>query len=228
MTVAVLGTGLMGRSFALHLLASGQQVHVWNRRADKAKALEASGAVAFGTAAEAVAGVERIHLSLADDGAVDAVLESIAAAVPQNAPIIDHSTTGPGPTGHGLHAALRQPCSLRLTSLGCGVPVLAIPITNEQPGIAARLVACGASRVLPVQRLAVEPLRAIVKEMLQSPAYREQAQRLQAENQAAGGVAVAADLVESATGERLEPLADPTNAAPERLARETGVNGHGG
>jgi hypothetical protein len=27
-----------------------------------------------------------------------------------------------------------------LTSLGCGVPVLAIPITNEQPGIAARLV----------------------------------------------------------------------------------------
>ncbi|MFM7237506.1 MAG: NAD(P)-dependent oxidoreductase [Cyanobium sp.] len=98
MTVAVLGTGLMGRSFALHLLASGQQVHVWNRRADKAKALEASGAVAFGSAAEAVAGVERIHLSLADDGAVDAVLESIAAAAPQNAPIIDHSTTGPGPT----------------------------------------------------------------------------------------------------------------------------------
>lgn len=92
-----------------------------------------------------------------------------------------------------------------LTSLGCGVPVLAIPITNEQPGIAARLVACGAGRVLPVQRLAVEPLRAMVKEMLQSPAYREQAQRLQAENQAAGGVAAAADLVESATGERLEP-----------------------
>lgn len=34
--------------------------------------------------------------------------------------------------------------------------------------------------------------------------------------------------LESATGERLEPLTDPTNAAPERLARETGVNGHGG
>ncbi|MEB3304196.1 MAG: NAD(P)-binding domain-containing protein [Cyanobacteriota bacterium] len=98
MTVAVLGTGLMGRSFVLHLLSSGQQVHVWNRRTEKAKALEASGAVAFDTAPEAVSGVERIHLSLADDGVVDQVLESIAAAAPQNAPIIDHSTTGPRPT----------------------------------------------------------------------------------------------------------------------------------
>lgn len=98
MTIAVLGTGLMGRSFALHLLSSGQQVQVWNRRANKAKALEASGAVAYGSAAEAVAGVERIHLSLADDGAVDDVLESIAGVAPRQAPIIDHSTTGPGPT----------------------------------------------------------------------------------------------------------------------------------
>jgi MGT family glycosyltransferase len=89
-----------------------------------------------------------------------------------------------------------------LTALGCGVPVLAIPITNEQPGIAARLLACGAGRVMPVQRLAVEPLRAMVQEMLLSPTYREQAQRLQAANQAAGGVATAADLVERATRPR--------------------------
>lgn len=64
-----------------------------------------------------------------------------------------------------------------LTALGCGVPVLAIPITNEQPCIAARLLACGAGRVMPVQRL-------------------------QAANQAAGGVATAADLVERATRPR--------------------------
>jgi UDP:flavonoid glycosyltransferase YjiC (YdhE family) len=89
-----------------------------------------------------------------------------------------------------------------LTALGCGVPVLAIPITNEQPGIAARLLACGAGRVMPVQRLAVEPLRAMVQEMLLSPTYRKQAQRLQAANQAAGGVATAADLVERATRPR--------------------------
>ncbi|MFM7641964.1 MAG: glycosyltransferase [Cyanobium sp.] len=89
-----------------------------------------------------------------------------------------------------------------LTALDCGVPVLAIPITNEQPGIAARLAACGAGRVLPLQRLAVEPLREMVAEMLMNPSYREQAQRMRAENQAAGGVVVAADWVEGATGDR--------------------------
>jgi zeaxanthin glucosyltransferase len=86
-----------------------------------------------------------------------------------------------------------------LTALGCGVPVLAIPITNEQPGIAARLAACGAGRVLPVRQLGVEPLRAMVAEMLQNPSYREQALRLQAENLAAGGVVAAADWIEAAT-----------------------------
>ncbi|MEB3305768.1 MAG: nucleotide disphospho-sugar-binding domain-containing protein [Cyanobacteriota bacterium] len=89
-----------------------------------------------------------------------------------------------------------------LTALGTGVPVLAIPITNEQPGIAARLAASGAGRVLPVQKLGVEALRAMVAEMLANPSYREQAQRMRAENQAAGGVAAAADLIERATSER--------------------------
>jgi len=98
MAVAVLGTGLMGRSFALHLLAGGHQVQVWNRNPDKARALESAGAVAFEQADQAVVGVERIHLSLADDAAVDQVLEAIAASAPPQAPILDHSTVGPGPT----------------------------------------------------------------------------------------------------------------------------------
>jgi glycosyltransferase, MGT family len=53
-----------------------------------------------------------------------------------------------------------------LTALGCGVPVLAIPITNEQPGIAARLAHSGAGRVIPVQKLGVAKLRTLVSEML--------------------------------------------------------------
>ncbi len=93
-----------------------------------------------------------------------------------------------------------------LTALGCGVPVLAIPITNEQPGIAARLAACGAGRVLPVGRLAMEPLRAMVNEMLVNPTYRGQAQRLQTAIQAAGGVVTAADLIERATAPQGESM----------------------
>ena len=84
-----------------------------------------------------------------------------------------------------------------LTALGCGVPVLAIPITNEQPGIAARLAYSGAGRVIPVQKLAVAQLRAQVSEMLTNPSYKEKAERLQRECVAAGGVSAAADLIES-------------------------------
>ena len=83
-----------------------------------------------------------------------------------------------------------------LTALDCGVPVLAIPITNEQPGIAARLACCGAGRVLPVRQLRAPTLRALVVEMLNNPSHRAAARRLQAEGKAAGGVGRAADLIE--------------------------------
>jgi MGT family glycosyltransferase len=83
-----------------------------------------------------------------------------------------------------------------LTALGCGVPVLAIPITNEQPGIAARLAWSGAGRVLPLKRLRTETLRSLVAEMLADPSLRANAQRLQSACRAAGGVRAAADWIE--------------------------------
>jgi MGT family glycosyltransferase len=84
-----------------------------------------------------------------------------------------------------------------LTALGCGVPVLAIPITNEQPGIAARLARSGAGRVMPLRQLRVERLTAMVAELLSDSSYRHHAQRLQEANEAAGGVRAAADLIEA-------------------------------
>ena len=72
MKIAFLGTGLMGTGFVRRMLAQGHEVSVWNRSADKARALEAHGARAFATAAEAVRGVDRVHLMVADDAVVDA------------------------------------------------------------------------------------------------------------------------------------------------------------
>ena len=83
-----------------------------------------------------------------------------------------------------------------LTALGCGVPLLAIPITNEQPGIAARLAHCGAGAVLPVSQLTPQRLRALVATLLRDERYRQAARRLQAEIAGAGGVARAAELIE--------------------------------
>jgi len=98
MTIAFFGTGLMGSGFVRRLLAQGQAVNVWNRSAAKARALEAAGARVFDDPAAALAGAERIHLSLADDASVDAVLEPLAAAIPPATWIVDHTTTAVRPT----------------------------------------------------------------------------------------------------------------------------------
>jgi 3-hydroxyisobutyrate dehydrogenase len=98
MKIAFLGTGLMGAGFVRRLRANGYDVSVWNRSAEKAKALEADGAKAFADAAAAIAGAERIHLSLSDDASVDAVLEPLAGAIPEATWIVDHTTTAVRPT----------------------------------------------------------------------------------------------------------------------------------
>jgi len=98
MKIAFFGTGLMGSGFVRRLRATGHEVNVWNRSAGKARALEAEGAKAFDEPAAALAGAERIHLSLSDDASIDAVLEPIAAKIPKGTWIVDHTTTAVTPT----------------------------------------------------------------------------------------------------------------------------------
>ncbi|HEY4442028.1 MAG TPA: NAD(P)-dependent oxidoreductase [Candidatus Elarobacter sp.] len=97
--IAYFGTGLLGAGFVRKMLERGETVHVWNRTAEKAKALEADGAKAFATPAEAARGADEIHLTLSDDAAVDAVLEPLADLILPTAFIADHTTTAPTPTG---------------------------------------------------------------------------------------------------------------------------------
>jgi 3-hydroxyisobutyrate dehydrogenase len=97
--IAWLGTGLLGSNFSRRLLERGEKVRVWNRTAEKARALEADGAEVFADAAGAIAGVSRIHVTLADDASVDAVLEPLAGAIPRGTLLVDHTTTAPTPTG---------------------------------------------------------------------------------------------------------------------------------
>lgn len=90
--IAWLGTGLLGSGFVKAALKRGDSVRVWNRTASKAKVLEALGAVACATAAEAATGAERVHLCLSDDAAVDGVLEQLGGFT---GPIVDHTTVTP-------------------------------------------------------------------------------------------------------------------------------------
>lgn len=89
-----------------------------------------------------------------------------------------------------------------LESLSNGVPMVAIPIANDQPGVAARIAWTGVGEFIPVSRLNVPGLRAAIEKVLTETSYKQNAVRLQQAIQTAGGVTRAADIVEQviATG----------------------------
>lgn len=98
MNVAWFGTGLLGAGFVRHLIELGHSVAVWNRSLDKARALAADGARVCERPEDALRGAEQLHLTLADDASVDAVLEPLADAIDPATWIVDHTTTAPTPT----------------------------------------------------------------------------------------------------------------------------------
>ncbi len=71
--IAFLGTGNMGAPMSRCLLGGGHQVTVWNRSADKARALEKDGAKFAGSITAAVEGADAIFTMLTDDKACRAV-----------------------------------------------------------------------------------------------------------------------------------------------------------
>lgn len=83
-----------------------------------------------------------------------------------------------------------------LESLSEGVPLVAIPLGNDQPGVAARVRARGAGVVLPPHRLNPPRLRKAVTLVLQGARYREAAQALQRTIQRLDGPGRAAEIIE--------------------------------
>lgn len=83
-----------------------------------------------------------------------------------------------------------------LEALTYGVPMVAIPITNDQPGIAGRIVWCGVGELVPLGQLTVSNLKLAINRVLNQPRYKQKALELQAEIRQSGGVVQAADLVE--------------------------------
>jgi len=103
--------------------------------------------------------------------------------------------------------AVIERCALTLTHAGLntvldsmtyGVPAIAVPITYEQPAIAARLEFAKAGEVIPLRNLTPEILQARMNHILKTGAYREGAARVAASIRDAGGVNRAADLAEAA------------------------------
>jgi len=83
-----------------------------------------------------------------------------------------------------------------LESLASAVPMVAIPITNDQPGVASRIDHCGAGRFINLKKLNVSRLKDSIETVLENPTYAENAKRMQAAIQKSGGPPKAADIIE--------------------------------
>ncbi|HYX81856.1 MAG TPA: NAD(P)-dependent oxidoreductase [Gemmatimonadales bacterium] len=97
--IAFLGTGLLGSAFVEAAAKRGEQITVWNRTADKARALERFGARVAPTPADAVRGTSRVHLVLKDDQVVEEIVAALRPGLSMSAIIVDHTTTQPALTG---------------------------------------------------------------------------------------------------------------------------------
>ena len=83
-----------------------------------------------------------------------------------------------------------------LDALSLGVPLVAIPITNEQPGIAARVAWTGAGEMLPAKRVTPDRLRLLVSRVRKDSSYRAAAERIRHSIEIGGGARMAAEIIE--------------------------------
>ncbi|WP_339379618.1 glycosyltransferase [Okeania hirsuta] len=100
-----------------------------------------------------------------------------------------------------LQLELLQKATLTITHAGMNttleclnnaVPMVAIPIAFDQPGVAARIAWSGAGEAIPLKRLTVARLRKAISKVLTQPSYKQNALRLQSAIQRSGGVTRAA------------------------------------
>jgi zeaxanthin glucosyltransferase len=89
-----------------------------------------------------------------------------------------------------------------LESLAEGVPLIALPLGNDQPGVAARVAARGAGIVIPQKKLTAQKLRAAVQALLGDSGYRRSAMMLKNAIAAADGLNRAAEIIEHSLGIR--------------------------
>ena len=94
-SVAFLGTGLLGGAMVEGMLRRGDEVTVWNRTEAKARALEAFGAKVAATPGDAVAGADRVHMTLPDDEVVEQIVAAFTPRLASNAIVVDHTTASP-------------------------------------------------------------------------------------------------------------------------------------
>jgi zeaxanthin glucosyltransferase len=93
-----------------------------------------------------------------------------------------------------------------LEALTQGVPQIAIPLTNDQPGVAARIADKKTGQTTSLDGLDASNLSRLLDEVLNNPTYRDNSRSIQKAIAKKNGLSVAADLLEQALGLTHNPI----------------------
>lgn len=85
-----------------------------------------------------------------------------------------------------------------LESLSYGVPMVAIPVTDDQPGVTARIAWTGVGELVTLSRLNVNKMQKTIEKVLKEQSYKQNAVRLQEAIRRTKGVYRAVDIIEQA------------------------------
>jgi zeaxanthin glucosyltransferase len=91
-----------------------------------------------------------------------------------------------------------------LEALAEGVPIVAIPVGYDQPGVAARIAYHGVGEFVEIGNLTARHLSELIGKVTTNPSYRDKARRFQEVIAKTRGLDLAADIIERVFGERVE------------------------
>jgi len=90
-----------------------------------------------------------------------------------------------------------------LESARCGVPMVVIPITDDQPGVAARVVWHGLGFSISARRVTADILKDAIVSALESPSIAENVNNLKEIMRTLDGVGIASTTIQALLGSRL-------------------------
>jgi 3-hydroxyisobutyrate dehydrogenase-like beta-hydroxyacid dehydrogenase len=153
MKIGFLGLGKMGAPMAMHLLAAGHELRVWNRTEGKTEPLLREGAIAAATPAEAELGADAVMTMLFDDAANEEVLFGPNGLMDAMSPGVLHISSST--ISVALSERLTQEHARR------GHEFVAAPVFGR-PNVAEEgrlwIVAAGAEKAVARARPLLEPL----------------------------------------------------------------------
>jgi len=148
----------------------------------------------FRSITQAAIGLKELQFVLAVGGQLD---PKQLGAVPANVMVVSYAPQIEVLKRSSLcitHAGLNTV----LESLSNGVPMLALPITNDQPGVAARIANKKVGIVLPPAQASPGTFVAAIKQVLGDSTFRDNVRRVQEAIRSTNGLSIAADILERA------------------------------